>query len=392
MLNATKIKEARARESDYKLADSQGLYLLVTSKGRKYWRLKYRIAGKEKKLAIGIYPDVSLKDARTKRDEARRVLATGSDPGQLKKLQKLTQKTLQANSFETIAKEWHGQKIKEWSEMYALKVLQRMQLGLFPDLGKRPITEITPPELLAVLRKTEGRGKLDTARRLKQLSGQVFRFAVATGRAERDITADLKGTLAVAKTSHHAAVTDLKSVMLLMRAIQSYQGTPVVEAALKLSPLLFCRPGELRHMEWQEIDWQAALWEIPASKMKMSQPHVVPLAKQSLAILGDLQKLTGHRQYVFPSARSPKRPMSENAVRVALRTMGFDNNTITPHGFRAIARTLLDEQLGYRIDWIEHQLAHAVKDPNGRAYNRTTHIEGRREMMQAWADYLSKII
>jgi len=262
---------------------------------------------------------------------------------------------------------------------------------LFPHIGHRPIAEINPPELLATLRRTESRGSIETANRAKQIAGQVFRYAVATGRAERDPTPDLKGALATPKVKHHATLTDPKDVAGLLRTIEGFTGTPTVAAALKLSPLLFCRPGELRYMEWAEINWDESRWEIPAEKMKMRLPHIVPLPAQAIVILRNLQPITGRGRFVFPSARGASRPLSENGVRVALRTMGYTNDQITPHGFRAMARTLLDEVLGYRVDWIEQQLAHAVKDANGRAYNRTTHIKERTKMMQGWADYLDAL-
>jgi integrase len=279
-----------------------------------------------------------------------------------------------------------------WTPGYATRVGRYFEVNLFPWLGHRPISDITPQELLVVLRRTESRGILETAHRTKQAAGKVFCYAVGSGRAERDITQDLRDQLKTPTQKHLAAITDPKEVGRLLVAIDGFIGTPVVKAALLLSPLLFCRPGELRQLEWSEIDFEQKRIDIPVEKMKSRQQgHVIPLSAQAISILLELQPLTGRGKYVFPSARGRDRPLSENGVRVALRTMGYDNETMTPHGFRAMARTILDEVLGYRVDWIEHQLAHAVKDPNGRAYNRTAHLEARHEMMQGWADYLDDL-
>ncbi len=390
-LTDPKVKQAKPKDKDYKLSDEKGLFLLVKTNGAKYWRLKYRHAGKEKLLAIGVYPEVGIKKARALRDEARKQLADGVDPSDIKRAEKASAKELAANSFELIGHEWHSKQKSKWTEQYASKKLRNMEKFLFPSLGHRPISTITAPDLLMVLRKVESRGTIETAYRLKQTLGQIFRYAIVTGRAERDPSADLKDALTKPKKKHLAAITKPDEVAQLLIAIDGFQGTPTVKAALKLSPLLFCRPGELRQMEWQEIDWIKAQWEIPAEKMKMRQPHIVPLSQQAIVILQEQHVFTSNGQYVFPSAKGRSRSLSDNAVRTALRTLGYDNNMMTPHGFRAMARTLLDEELGFRVDLIEHQLAHAVKDPNGRAYNRTTHLQKRKEMMQQWADYLERI-
>lgn len=390
-LTDPEVKTAKAKDKPYKLADGGGLYVEVMPNGSKYWRWKYRFALKEKRLALGVYPVVTLKNARKAAAQAREVLAAGNDPGETKRQDKLARHIGAANNFETVATEWQNKEKTHWSADHNKRMTRLFTKNLFPWLGHRPIADITPPELLAVLRRTESKGTVETAHRAKQAAGQVFRYAVATGRAERDPTPDLKDALATPKTQHHAAMTEPKDVAALLFAIDNYQGSPAVSAALKLSPLFFCRPGELRQMEWAEINWQEERWEISAEKMKMRQPHIVPLCRQALEILRDLQPITGRGQYVFPSARGGSRPLSENGVRTALRTMGFENGEMTPHGFRAMARTILDEVLGYRVDWIEHQLAHAVKDANGRAYNRTAHLEGRKTMMQGWADYLDKL-
>tara|TARA_R110001599_G_scaffold8651_30_gene42441 strand:+ start:11202 stop:12446 length:1245 start_codon:yes stop_codon:yes gene_type:complete len=388
-LTATEVKQAKPGSKDRKLTDGGGLFLLVASTGGKRWRFRYRFAGKEKLLALGVYPDVSLATARKRHQEARDKLAEGIDPGNQRKVEKLTRHLASANSFEAVAREWFNQVMPTKSESYRDRTGRILEKDLYPPLGARPIASITAPELLAALRRVESRGAYDIAHRAKQTAGQVFRYAVATGRAERDPSGDLKGALTPKRAKkHHAAITDPAGVGRLLVAMDNFEGTPVVKAALLLSPLLFQRPGEIRAMEWAEINWDAAQWEIPAEKMKMRLPHVVPLSNQALELIRELQPLTGRGRYVFPSARGASRCMSDNAVRIALRTIGYDNNTMTPHGFRAMARTLLDETLGYRVDWIEHQLAHAVRDANGRAYNRTSHLENRRAMMQGWADYL----
>jgi len=390
-LTDTAARQAKSKEKDYKLADEKGLFLFVKTNGSKYWRLKYRYLGAEKLLALGVYPDVKLAGARRKADEARQQLRDGIDPGELRKIKKASKVEAATNSFEAVGLEWFAKQAPIWSEAHATKTRWLLEKNLFPWLGSRPIAEITPPELLATLRRIESRGAHETAQRAKQVAGQVFRFAVATGRAQRDPAQDLRGALSANVTKHLAAITDPKEVAKLLHAIDGFRGTPAVAAALKLSPLLFVRPGELRHMEWAEINWDEARWEISAEKMKMRQPHIVPLSTQAIAILRELEPITGRSKYVFPSARGASRPLSENGVRVALRTMGFTNEQMTPHGFRAMARTILDEVLGYRVDWIEHQLAHAVKDANGRAYNRTSHLKDRKKMMQGWADYLDSL-
>lgn len=390
-LSATQVDKAKPLEKDYKMSDGSGLYLLVKPSGAKYWRMKYRFANKERLLAIGVYPDISLKDARIARDEARKQLAQGIDPSAEKQARKLASNEAAANSFEVIAREWLAVKMYEKSESHRDRTRNALEKDLFPYIGKKPIADLTPLDLLSTLRRIEKRGAIETAHRAKQTAGQVLRYAIATGRAERDISADLKGALKNPVTKHFPAITEPAEVGRLLLAIDGYTGTNIVKAALQLSPLLFCRPGELRHLEWSEIDFDNARIEIPAEKMKMREAHIIPLSKQAQAILEELHPLTGHLKYVFPSPRGQSRPLSENGVRTALRALGYDNDTLTPHGFRAMARTLLDEVLGYRIEWIEQQLAHAVKDANGRAYNRTKHLPQRTDMMQRWADYLDTL-
>ena len=375
----------------YRLFDGGGLYLEVAPNAGKYWRLKYRFGGKEKRLALGVYPTVGLKRARTRCEEARTLLSEGVDPGEHRKIARAFQITAASNSFEAVALEWLLQQKPIWSESHWLKTAALLKRDLFPWMGSRPIAAITPPELLGALRRIEARGAIDTTKRARIVAGQVFRFGVATGRTDRDPTPDLRGAIPSAAKTHLAAIVDPKEAGKLLLAIEHYVGTPVVRAALRLAPLTFVRPGELRHARWSEMDFEAAEWRIPAERMKMRLPHIVPLSTQALDILRDLQPLTGQFEFVFPSHRSPKRPMSENAVLVALRAMGYPKEVMTGHGFRAMARTMLDEVLNYRVDLIEHQLAHAVRDANGRAYNRTAHLDGRKKMMQGWADYLDQL-
>jgi integrase len=390
-LPAPDVKNAKAKDKAYKLADGGGMYLLVNPDGSKYWRMGYRFAGKQKTLAMGVYPDVTLSAARVKRDDARKLLANDVDPAMLKQITKRTKHASAENSFEAVAREWYAKFSGKWVPSHGEKIIRRLERDLFPWLGKRPIAEITAPELLAVLRRIESRGALDTAHRAHQNCGQVFRYAIATGRAERDPSPDLRGAMPPAKETHYPAITDPKAIGDLLRAIRGYKGGFIVGCALRLAPLLFVRPGELRQAEWSEINFDTAEWHIPASKMKMDVAHIVPLATQSVAVLREIQAMTGDDKYVFPGMRMNGKPMSENTVNMALRTLGYTKEELTGHGFRAMARTLLDEVLAYRVDWIEHQLAHAVKDPNGRAYNRTAHLDGRREMMQGWADYLDTL-
>lgn len=389
-LSDTAIRKAKPTDKIQRLFDGGGLYLEITLAGSKLWRQKYRHGGREKRLAHGTYPEVSLAEARARREAARKLLTSGIDPGEHKKAEKAAGEERAANNFEAVAREWHAKFSKRWAESHSSKIMGRLENDLFPWIGSRPIAEVKAPELLRCLRRIESRGALETAHRVLQNAGQVFRYAIATGRADRDPSTDLRGALAPWKPQHYPAPTDPKAVGELLRAIDGYSGGNVVKAMLRLAPLVFVRPGELRQAEWAEIDMDAKEWNIPAHKMKMREPHLVPLSKQAMAILEDLQPLTGNRAHVFPGGHDPRKAMSENALNAALRRMGYDKDTMTAHGFRAIARTLLDEELGFRPDYIEHQLAHAVRDPNGRAYNRTSHLAERRKMMQAWADYLDR--
>ena len=389
MLTDTAIRTAKPTEKPRKLFDGGGLYLELSPTGGKWWRLKYRYGGKEKRLSMGVYPDVSLKDARDRRDEARKLLATGTDPSDNRKATKSARADRAANSFEVVAREWFANYSPNWAATHSDRIIARFERDVFPWLGGRPVAEITAPEILTTVRKIETRGALETAHRALSTCGQVFRYAVATGRAERDPTGDLRGALPPFKGNHFAAITDPKRVGQLLREIDGYQGTFAVNCALRLAPLVFVRPGELRFAQWADIDLDAAEWRYTATKT--DTPHIVPLATQAVAILRELHAVTGHGQYLFPGGRSPKRAMSDNAILAALRRMGIAKDEMSGHGFRAMARTILDEVLGVRPDLIEHQLAHAVRDPNGRSYNRTSHLPERRLMMQQWADYLDKL-
>ena len=374
-----------------KHTDGGGMYLLVKA-GGKYWRMDYIHANKRKTLALGIYPDVSLAKARQRRDKAREQLADGIDPSAAKQQEKQAKADEAANTFETVARAWLEKTTAKRAEVTQSRVTTLLEKDVFPFIGKMPISTIRPREVLdKVVRKIEARGSIDTAHRAMQICGQIFRYAVAVGMAERDVTADLRGALAAIPESHFAAITEPKQAGNLMRSIFDYSGHPTTLAALKLTPLVFVRPGELRTMEWAELDLGAAEWRIPGSKMKMKVDHLVPLSRQALELLRGVQPITGHGRFVFPSLRTGERPMSENTINAALRAMGYSKEIHTAHGFRAMARTIMDEVLGERVDLIEHQLSHAVKDPNGRAYNRTAHLPARRVMMQKWADYLDRL-
>ncbi len=388
-LTDTKVRNAKPSEKRYKLYDQRGLFLLVNPSGGKWWRLKYQFDNEEKGISLGVYPDVSLKEAREKRDEARKLLANDIDPSEHRRAKMTAKEERAANSFEVVAREWFAKWTHNRAANHADRTIRRFERDIFPWIGGKPIADITPQQLLGVVRRIEERGAVETAHRALGNCGQVFRYAVATGRAERDITQDLRGALQPVKSKHFASVTEPKEVAELLRAMDSYEGTLTVRCALHLAPLTFVRPGELRHAEWADIDLDKAEWCFTVTKTDTR--HIVPLSKQAVAILQELHPLTGRGRYVFPSARSAARPMSENAVLAAMRNMGIPKEKMSGHGFRAMARTILDEVLGFRPDYIEHQLAHAVRDPNGRAYNRTAHLPERRKMMQDWADYLDKL-
>jgi integrase len=386
-LSDTKIRTAKSTGKQMAMFDGGGLYLLITPSGGKLWRLKYRFEGREKLLSLGTYPEISLADARMRRDDARSQVSHGIDPGVLRKAQRQA-KTEETETFGVVAHEWYTKFSSAWSPGHAEAIRNRMEKDLIPWLGKLPMKEIKVPVVVESLRRIEERGALETAHRVRTIFGQVCRYALATGRIEYDISVGLKGALPQPPERHHAAITDPKEVGPLLRAIDGYQGHFMVRCALKLAPMLFVRPGELRRAEWAEIDLDAAVWSIPAAKMKMKEPHIVPLCRQAVETLTELKELTGASRYVFPSTRSFTKPMSENTVNAALRYLGYDRHTMTGHGFRAMARTILDEVLHENPYAIEAQLAHKVPDPLGRAYNRTTHLPERQKMMQTWADYL----
>lgn len=388
-LTDTAVRNAKPGAKPIKLFDERGLFLLVTPSGGKWWRLRYKLDGKEKLLSLGVYPDVSLKDARNKRDQERKRLAAGVDPGEHRRAAKAAREDRAANSFEVVAREWYGKYSPNWVEHHGNRIIRRLERDFFPWIGGRPISELKAPDLLSCLRRIEHRGALETAHRALQNCGQVMRYAIATGRAERDIAADLRGALPPVKSENFAAVTEPAKAAELLRAFDGYQGTLAVSSALRLAPLVFVRPGELRNAVWADIDLDTAEWRYHVTKTNTD--HIVPLSTQAVAILRELHTLTGTGKYVFPGARTNGRPMSDNAILAALRRLGIPKDEMSGHGFRAMARTILDEVLGVRPDYIEHQLAHAVKDPNGRAYNRTAHLPERRKMMQLWADYLDKL-
>jgi len=381
------IRKAKPAAKPVKMADERGLYLLLTPAGGKLWRFKYRFHGKEKLLAFGAYPEISLSSARERREDARKLLGAGTDPAEQRRLQR----EAAGATFELVARDWFETFSPKWSPSHRVTIISRLERNVFPFIGSRAIREIAAPELLSALRRIEARGANETAHRVRQICSQVFCYAIATGRAERDPSADIKGALAPVETTHHAAITDPNEAAGLLRVLDQYEGTIIVRCALRLAPLVFVRPGELRKAEWSEFNLDEARWIIPPWRMKMKQALIVPLSRQAVAILRDLHPVTGEGRFVFPSARSAQRPMSNNAILAALRRSGIGKDEMSGHGFRALARTILDEVLNARVELIEHQLGHAVKDPNGRAYNRTSYLGERTAMMQRWSDYLDSL-
>lgn len=373
-----------------KYSDERGLFLLVNPNGSKYWRFKYRIGGKEKLLALGVYPDVSLAKARQKRDEARKLVADGIDASLNKQQLKQAKYASNANSFEVIAREWIQTFFISKSESHKQKTLRRLEAYLFPWIGNKPISEITAPDVLMAVKRPQRLNKLETAHRALQVTGQIFRYAVQTGRAVRDVTADLKGALPPTDVKHMASFTDPNEVAKLLRAMDAFKGSLTVECALKLAPLVFVRPGELRRAKWKDIDFEKAEWRYLVTKTKTE--HIVPLSTQAINLLKEMHPVSGHGEYVFPGGHDPKKAMSDAAINAALKRMGYDTQSdITGHGFRAMARTILHERLSIDPYIIEHQLAHAVPDALGSAYNRTKFLDQRKQMMQVWADYLDKL-
>jgi integrase len=389
-LSNTAIINAKAADKSYKMYDTDGLFLQVTPQGGKWWRLKYRFDGKEKLLSLGTYPDISLSQARQKREDSKKLLAIDIDPSESRKQAKADNKLNTENSFELVAREWWQSHMKNKADSHKEKVIRRFELYLFPWIGKKPISSITAPQMLETLRRIEKQNKVETAHRTLQTAGQVFRYAVQTGRAIRDVTADLKGALPATTVKHMAAFTEPKDVAELLRALDAFNGSLTVQCAIKLAPLVFVRPSELRMAKWADIDLDDGSWQYLVSKTKTD--HIVPLSTQAIAILHEIHPVSGHGKYVFQGGHSPLKPMSESAINAALKRMGYDTQKdITGHGFRAMARTILHERLNIDPAIIEHQLAHKVPDNLGSAYNRTKFIEQRKIMMQAWADYLDEL-
>ncbi|BCS86831.1 tyrosine-type recombinase/integrase [Pseudodesulfovibrio sediminis] len=389
-LTDAKIKGAKPRPKTYTLIDGDGLYLEVNPKGRKWWRFRYQKEGRRNRLSLGVYPHISLKDARLERDRLKRQVAKGIDPSLKRKEEK--RKAGASEAYEAIAREWFAKQVESgWSERHAKTTMERMEKNIFPFIGKRPISDLGVEDMLGVVQRCERRGAVETARRIRQIMSQIFRYAIAAGRAERDPAADIKGAIPPSrKVKHHASITDPNKIKTLLRAIDAFDGTLVVHCALRLAPLLFVRPGELRNAEWEEVDLKGKEWRIPEEKMKGGSVHIVPLSNQVVEVLTELKQATGPIGYVFPSIRTPARPMSENTINVALRRLGYDKTEMTGHGFRSMASTLLNEH-GWHKDAIERQLAHTPKDKVRASYNYAEHLPERKRMMQCWADYLDSL-
>jgi len=388
-LTDTAIKNAKFEGKQFKITDEKGMYLLVNASG-KYFRLDYRFAGKRKTLALGVYPETSLKAARQKRDEARKILSEGQDPSAAKQNRKNNLIQDADNSFRNTANEWFSKFSTKWSANHADRKRKYLDKELFPYIGNIPINNVTAKDVLLILNRIQDRGAIDVAHRVKGVCGEVFRYGIITDKCDRDPSQDLKGALIPTQNKHMACITDTAELKGLLKAIDSYAGEAITKIALRLAPYLFVRPGELRHAEWPEIDFENAIWKIPAGKMKMKRPHIVPLSNQTLSIFKEAQILTGRWKYVFPSVRSKDRPMSDNTMNAALRRMGFTKEEMTSHGFRGIASTLLHEN-GWNSDYIEAQLAHVEGNKVKAAYNHAQYLKERTEMMQWWADYLDKL-
>ena len=383
------IKNTKARAKPIKVRDGGGLYLLINPNGSRWWRLDYRYDGKRKTLSMGVYPDVPLKTARSRRDDARVLLADGVDPGAQRKAERQAKFEAGSNTFEALAREWMATRGKEWTESYASKTKSALERNVFPAIGRKPITEITAPDVLAMVRAIESRGIVDMAHRIQQHCGAIFRYAVATGRAINDPVPSLKGALSTVRQEHYAALTDPVEFAQLLRDIEGYRGEATTKAAMQLLALTFQRTKEVRFAEWAQFDLEAALWRIPAEIMKMREAHIVPLSTQAIEVLNRMQAITGGERLVLPSSTSRERPISENTVVYALARMGYKGR-MTGHGFRSVASTLLNEQ-GFRSDLIERQLAHSEKNSVRAAYNRAEYLPERKKMMQEWADYLDKL-
>lgn len=389
-LSDTQLRNMKATGKVKKISDGGGLYLHLSPAGGKLWRMAYRFEGKQKTMCFGAYPAVSLKEAREQRDESKALLARGIDPSFHKQAAKAASIAETANAYEVVAREWYAKNAPRWTKSNAERVLARQEKDVFPFIGKRPIAQISAPELLAVLRKVEERGALDTAHRILQDTSRIFRYAIATARAERDPAADLKGALPVPRKGHFATIVDTKEIGQLLRDLDAYSGNLVVRAALRLAPYVFVRPGELRKAEWTEFDLENAEWRIPAKRMKMRVLHIVPLSRQVLGILRDLHPYSSDGQYLFPSVRAKSAPISDMTLLAGLRRLGYGPDQMTVHGFRSLASTLLNEQ-GFNKDWIERQLAHGERNSVRASYNYAEYLPERRKMMQAWADFLDSL-
>lgn len=391
-LTDTAVRNAKPTDKPRKLADEKGLFLQIHPNGSKYWRFKYRFGGKEKLLALGVYPDIGLKEAREKRDKARTLLANETDPGAAKQQAKQARKEAAANSFEAMAQLWLETIAPNIKQKSLEKHQKFLDQDVYPSIGSRPVSEITAPDLLAIIKRIDSRGANDIARRVHSMCGRIFRYAVGHGMCQRDPSRDIElaDILGEARTKHHASITNPKEAGALLRAIDGFTGAFTTRCAMRLAPFVFVRPGELRHAEWSEFDLDKGEWRIPASKMKMKEQHIVPLSKQAVAILREIQPLTGAGRFVFPGERTTSRPMSENTINGALRRLGYTKDEMTGHGFRSMASTLLHE-LGYPHAVIERQLAHGERNKVAAAYNYAEYLPDRRKMMQEWADYLDKL-
>ena len=390
-LHTAEIRALRPRERAYKVSDGRGLYLQVNPNGSKWWRLAYRFAGKQKTISMGVWPETNLEQARRSMSEAKAVIREGMDPSAVRQASRGAQLDAEQNTFANVSAAWIAKMTPEWSEATLVQTNSRLDRNVLPYLGNWPMRELTAPVILKTVQRIVDRGAVETARRVLRIIRQICAFAVVTGRLDSNPATDLSQALPTSKARHMPALTTPSEVGGLLRALYAYEGDPSVRSALNLAPMVFLRPGELRGARWREINLDDAVWEIPADRMKMGDPLIVPLAEQAVEILADLKPLTGRGEYVFPGIRSQTRPISNNTLNAALRRMGFTKDQMTAHGFRAMARTMLEEQIGFRYELIEQQLGHMVRDPNGRAYNRTKHLAERATMMQSWADYLDRL-
>jgi integrase len=387
-LNARQVETAKPKDKPYKMADGGGLYLLVNPNGARYWRLKYRVDGKEKLLALGVYPAVTLADARSKRDEAKRSIAGGIDPNEAKREEKIARETNVRNTFQEIACEWHSSKLYKWSEGYASDIMEAFNKDVFPYIGKKPIAEIKPLELLNVLRRMEGRGATEKAKKVRQRCGEVFRYAIVTGRAEYNPAPDLTSAMQGHESKHYPFL-NTSELPTFFEALSGYSGSMLVVLAARLLIITGLRTGELRGAMWQEIDADAAVWEIPAERMKMRRPHIVPLSSQAQAIIERIREMTGRYSYMFPGRNDPRKTMSEASINQVFKRIGYAGK-VTGHGFRHTMSTILHEQ-GYNTAWIETQLAHVDKNSIRGTYNHAQYLDGRREMLQWYADYMDAL-